>query len=218
MYRYSTLLHFYEHFYALLSTLRNERDHCTLMAMVKKRVDLKDHVEIEYSSILTPYALSYVSKQLSLRTKVTIISEHEQECHVSSSEGILKVTVDGCRCSFWNTTKLPCRHIFAVRERKRHLLFAPSLVAKRWTKDYMKNVYYKKSDSATETSCSVSSAKICSYRITFVTFTSTDFKYWSWTTTAMFYTTSKIPQKPDSCYGVSFIIFRSWHGRIYQEV
>ena len=90
---------------------------CTLMAMVKKKVDLKDPVEIEYSSVLTSYALSYVCKQLSLRPKVTIVSEHEQGCHITSSEGILKVTVDGCHCAFLNTTKLPsCRHIFAVQE------------------------------------------------------------------------------------------------------
>ena len=127
--------------------------------MVKKKVDLKDPVEIEYSSVLTPYAPSYVCKQLSLRTKVTIVSDHEQECHITSSEGILKVTVDGCHCAFWNTTKLSCRHIFALRERKRHLLFSPSLLAKRWTKDYMKDVYYKKSDSTAETSCNVSGAK-----------------------------------------------------------
>ena len=160
MYRYSTLFHFFENFCALLSTLRNEQDHCTLMAMVKKRVDLKGPVETEYSSVLTPYALSYVSKQLSMRTKVTIVSDHDQECRINSSEGILKVRVDECHCAFWNTTKLPCRHIFAVRERKKHYLFAPSLLAKLWTKDYMKDVYYKKSDSAAETSCSVSSVKL----------------------------------------------------------
>ena len=55
-------MHFFEHFCALLSTLWNERDHCTLMAMVKKRIDMKDPIEIEYSSVLTPYALNYVYK------------------------------------------------------------------------------------------------------------------------------------------------------------
>ena len=76
------------------------------------------------------FVWALVCKQLSLRNKVTIVSEHEQECHITSSEGILKVTVDGCHCAFWNTTKLPCCHIFAVRERKKHLLFSPSFLAK----------------------------------------------------------------------------------------
>jgi len=84
------------------------------MAMIKKRVNVKDDVEMEYSLVLTPYSLNYVLKQLSLRKKVTIVFEHDQECHILSSEGILKVTDSGCHCGFWNTTKLPCRHIFAV--------------------------------------------------------------------------------------------------------
>ncbi|XP_065901369.1 uncharacterized protein [Dysidea avara] len=155
--RYSTLMHFFEHFCALLSTLRNERDHCTLMAMVKKRIDMKDPVEIEYSSVLTPYALNYVSKQLSLRRKVIIFSEHDRECHITSSEGILKVTVNGCHCAFWNTTNLPCRHIFAVQERKKHPLFTPLLLAECWTKDYMRDAYYKKSELTVEASSSISS-------------------------------------------------------------
>ena len=50
--------------------------------------------------------------------------------------------------------------IFLLYEKgKKHLLFSPSLLAKRWTKDYMKDVYYKKSDSTAETSCNVSGAK-----------------------------------------------------------
>ena len=146
-------MHFFEHFCALLSTSRNERDHCTLMAMVKKWIDMKDPVEIEYSSVLTPYALNYVSKQFSLWRKVTIVSEHDRECHITSSERILKVTVNGCHYTFWNTTNLPFRHIFAVQERKKHPLFTPSLLAER----YMRDAYYKKSELRVEASSSVSS-------------------------------------------------------------
>ena len=130
------------------------------MAMIKKRVDVKDDVEMEYSLVLTSYSLNYVLKQLSLRKKVTIVSEHDQECHISSSEGILKVTVNGCHCGFWNTTKLPCRHKFAVQERKKCPLFAPSL---RWTKNYMKDAYYNKFDLSVAASCSVSNLQL--YRL-----------------------------------------------------
>ena len=62
-----SLSRFFEQFFSVLSSLRNERDHATLMAMVKRRVDLKDPVEIEYASLITPYALGFVSKQLALR-------------------------------------------------------------------------------------------------------------------------------------------------------
>jgi len=60
LYRYSTLMRFFQHFCALLSTLWNERAHCTLMAMIKTRVNVKDDVEMKYSLVLTPYSLNYV--------------------------------------------------------------------------------------------------------------------------------------------------------------
>ena len=58
-------------FLSLLSTLRNERDHLTLMEMVKK----KNPVEQEYSSVVTPYALLFIRRQLSLKDKVVVVSE-----------------------------------------------------------------------------------------------------------------------------------------------
>ena len=144
VFRYNSLLKFFEQFCAVLSSLRNERDHATLMAMVKKRVDLQDPIVIKYSTILTPYALGFVSKQLALRKKINIVQEFDIVCLVSSSQGILKVDFESCQCSFWNTTQLPCRHIFAVRE-KRHLpLFVPDIVADRWTLDHLKTTYNQK--------------------------------------------------------------------------
>ena len=86
------------------------------------------------------------------------MSEYDSECHISSTKGLLKVTVENCQCAFLNTTNLPCRHIFAVRQRKNYPLFNSSLPVKRWTMEYMKDFCCKKSDSDSGTSsCSVSS-------------------------------------------------------------
>ena len=49
------------HFFAVLATLRNEHDHATLMALVKQNLTVTDPIELEYASILTPYALRYYS-------------------------------------------------------------------------------------------------------------------------------------------------------------
>lgn len=144
MYRYNNLSKFFEEFFAVLTSLRNERDHTTVMAMVKRNVGVKDALEVEYSSFLTPYALSFVSKQLALRKKVRIIQDSPNECLASTSEGVLKVSMEKCQCMFWNTTHLPCRHIFAIRE-KRHLpLVISHVVAERWTLNYMKSAYGSK--------------------------------------------------------------------------
>ncbi len=139
--RYNTLPKFFEEFFAVLSTLRNERDHCTLMALAKRRVDIQNPVELEYASFLTPYALSHVVKQLALRSKVGVIQEAGNVCQVSSSEGVLRVTPNKCGCTFWTSTHLPCRHILAVRERKQLPLFSTDLVSHKWTVDYMKEAY-----------------------------------------------------------------------------
>ena len=61
-YRNSSLSKFFDQFFAVLSSLRNKRDHATLMALAKRKVDIKDPVEMEYASLLTPYALAFVSK------------------------------------------------------------------------------------------------------------------------------------------------------------
>ena len=53
-------------FFAVLATLRNERDHATLMALVKRNVTVTDPTEVEYASILTPYSLKYFNLNLLL--------------------------------------------------------------------------------------------------------------------------------------------------------
>lgn len=88
------------------------------MTLAKRKVDIKDPVEMEYAAVLTPYALGFVSKQLALRNKVTVIHESATSFQVSSSQGVLKVTTENCECTFWNSTHLPCRHMLAVREKK----------------------------------------------------------------------------------------------------
>ena len=128
----------------MLSSLRNERDHNTLMAMIKKRVDLQDPIVIDYSSILTPYALGFVSQQLVLRKKINVIQDFSEECFVTSSQGLLKVKTESYQCSFWSTMHLPCRHVFAVRERKGLPLFVDNIIADRWTLDHMKSTYDQK--------------------------------------------------------------------------
>ena len=125
------------------------------MALVKRKVDISNPVEIEYASLVTPYALSLLSKQLALRNKVGIIRESDAEYLVSSSEGVLKVTVDSCECRFWTSTHLPCRHIFAVREKKQVSMFSAGIVAHRWTLDYMKEVYDHKVSTINPTSFQV---------------------------------------------------------------
>ncbi len=87
--KYSSLSVFFEQFFAVLSCLRNERDHSTLMALAKKRVSSfpLNSPEEQFSRILTPYATGYVHKQLALRKKVKIDEDDGVKCSVHSSNG-----------------------------------------------------------------------------------------------------------------------------------
>ncbi len=119
------------------------------MAMAKKRVTVqsKESTEEKFAELLTPYALNYVEKQIALRKKVTSIQDHGENCTVSSSAGTLTVTAESCQCTFWKTMHLPCRHIFAVREKMHLPLFSTTGVSERWKMTYMQEVYAKKTIS-----------------------------------------------------------------------
>jgi len=141
--KYASLSKFFDQFFAVLSCLRNERDHESLMAMAKKKViPLEDVDEKQYAELLTPYAFNFLQKQFNLKNKVKFT-----ESGVLSSEGTLTVTEDSCHCKFWSTMHLPCRHIFAVRESLNKPLFCSTLVSERWKLSYLRSAFNRKKSS-----------------------------------------------------------------------
>lgn len=108
--KHVNLTTFFDQFFAVLSCLRNERDHATLMAVVKKRVvkSVPNSPEWEYASIATPYAFYFLQQQLDLVNKVKINGKCDSLYLVLSSEGNLTVTDIKCSCKFWKTMHLPC--------------------------------------------------------------------------------------------------------------
>ena len=146
--KYASLLTFFNQFLSLLRCLRNERDHCTLMAHAKKIVSKFDidTPEHQYSEAVTPYAFDYKQKQLSLHCKVSIepTTDDDREFIVNASSGKLKVTCETCACTFWTSMRLPCRHMFAVREKCGLSLFDLSLASVRWTNAYMRDAFKSK--------------------------------------------------------------------------
>ena len=151
--KYVSLSTFFDQFFSLLSCLRNERDHATIMAAVKKRVTIfDDSPEQQYAMFVTPYALNFVCKQLELRKRV----KFSEDVDVYSSEGILSVTSDSCQCKFWNTMHLPCRHILATREVNEIPLFSSAIIADRWKTSHMREMFLQKRSSVVESTSLVS--------------------------------------------------------------
>ena len=160
--KYANLATFFDQFFAVLASIRSERDHATLMALVKKRVSVysPSSPEGKFAELLTPYAFGYVEKQLALRKKVTIAKDHGLCFTISSSAGNLSVTSESCQCKFWNSMQLPCRHIFAVRERQLLPLYSSTSVSERWKMSYMREVYGRKTTCTSDDSFQVNTCMI----------------------------------------------------------
>ena len=108
-YRNSSLSKFFDQFFAVLSSLRNERDHATLMALAKRKVDIMDPVEMEYAALLTPYALGFVSQQLALRNKVAVI--HESATYSTSQWKVPVRPEENQKSASWNYSPLVKRTV-----------------------------------------------------------------------------------------------------------
>jgi len=72
--RHVNLSTFFNQFFSVLSCLRNERDHATIMALAKRRViDAPENSpQWQYASLVTPYALNFILRQLSVCKNVKL--------------------------------------------------------------------------------------------------------------------------------------------------
>ncbi|XP_026866974.2 zinc finger SWIM domain-containing protein 1-like [Electrophorus electricus] len=87
-----------------------------------------------YLNLLTPYASQLVARQLGLSEQV----DFEQELTagdtvvLDSASGIITITATSCTCPFATLNRLPCRHMFAFREKCGLNLFSEEGLAPRW--------------------------------------------------------------------------------------
>ena len=148
---------FYAVFFSLLSCLRNERDHITLLSLVMKSIIPENSPLKSYAEFVTPYAFKHIEQQSSVKynpDSFSVIEDDDSKFSLSSSEGELTLSETYYQCRFRKSMNLPCRHILSLRKKLGLDLFTPCLVAERWTKTYLQHVYSLKctppdSDSST---------------------------------------------------------------------
>ena len=68
--------------------------------------------------------------------KVQDITEKDDHFTVKTSEGLKVVSLTSCECIFHSSMRLPCHHIFALREKLCKPLFSLDLCDTRWTTAY----------------------------------------------------------------------------------
>ena len=62
--------------------------------------------------------------------------------------GTLSVSNDACQCKFLSTMKLPCRHMFAVCEKKGVSLLSARDIPDCWKMSYLQQVFGSKNHEA----------------------------------------------------------------------
>lgn len=148
---FSDLETFFQDFRTVVSSLRIERDSKALVCTSKVSVfGIGTTVEAQYTRLLTPYAAKFVRRQFEKRSKVKIVDG----C-VTTAETFLYE----CSCSFYQSMKLPCKHIFALRESNEQPMFDETLVHKRWRLDNYRTSHVAHNMTA-DGSCANSSASI----------------------------------------------------------
>ena len=154
---------FFDEFLSFLATMRNERDHNTLMTIAKKRVSYGDEVVQEFAAYLTPFAFSRVSKQHRLLTKVCVLSTvplgQQRIMQVLGVGGNLynvEAEKGVCECKFNRTLRLPCCHIFAAKAKLEQPLFGTTGIPERWTIAYMKEYVSQRKGEIAESAFDVS--------------------------------------------------------------
>lgn len=96
----------------------------------------------EVISFCTQFAAGLMIEQLKLAISVDykFCDNDDEDTYIGLSTNGDSYTVDislsTCSCNFSKTLSIPCRHIFATRAHNCLPLFEPSMVAKRWLKNY----------------------------------------------------------------------------------
>ena len=128
--KYASLMQFFNEFFTVLKTFRNQRNHNYLMALHRKSTKLEglDSTLQQYHEYATPYAFAYIKRQWELsRTLDNVTSAHI-------------TAIYGCECTLMKSMGLPYKHLFKKRLQEGKNLFDKQFVKDRWTLSYYRTL------------------------------------------------------------------------------
>lgn len=139
----SDLMTFIRDFFKWLDHHNVENDRKASKNFTERAVDFENFndVEKQYARYLTREAYELLKKEIIGRYSISLSSSDEinHVCTTQFKDITMSVFIKSCQCQNALSYSLPCRHIFAVRERFALPLFEESLYAKRWSKVYYKS-------------------------------------------------------------------------------
>lgn len=113
--------------------ITNKQDNTRGMKILRQPTAVFEGDVQLYQVLITEYAFDrYLKQEYMLRSPMTLknVDDVGKTCAISYKRGILKVSVDSCTCLTFQNLKLPCRHIFALREHFQISIYSESLCDK----------------------------------------------------------------------------------------
>jgi zinc finger SWIM domain-containing protein 3 len=102
----------------------------------------------EYGKLLTPFAYSYVKKELDKAEQAEVLMLDGGSMRIKIGQTETELAENNCKCTFFTSMKLPCRHIIASRKHAGKSLYDETLCADRW-----QIRHYKKSHRVLNPEC-----------------------------------------------------------------
>ena len=135
---------FFHDLMTCIAFLQAERKHRALARAVKvpaPHVLLNDDLKL-YEKYLTPFAFNHVEKQFNKISSVQFTTDSSTHFLVQHHDGHILAAVDSCSCAFFESMKLPCKHIFAARRRSSLSMYSEDLCDVRWTNSHYRSKHY----------------------------------------------------------------------------
>ena len=135
---------FFHDLMTCIAFLQAERKHRALSRAVKvpaSHVLLNDDLKL-YEKYLTPFAFNHVEKQFNKIPSVQFTTDSSTHFLVQHNDEHILAAIDSCSCAFFESMKLPCKHIFAARRRSSLSMYSEDLCDVRWTNSHYRSKHY----------------------------------------------------------------------------
>ena len=131
--RYSDMVSFFQDLMKCIASLKTEQNQRAVNTICKTPLtSYRTESHKEYGKLLTPFAYSYVKKELDKAEQAEVLMLDGGSMRIKIGQTETEIAENNCKCTFFTSMKLPCRHIIASRKHAGKSLYDETLCADRW--------------------------------------------------------------------------------------
>ena len=122
--RYSDIVSFFQDLMKCIASLKTEQNQRAVNTICKTPVtSYRTEPHKEYGKLLTPFAYSYVKKELDKAEQAEVLTVGGGSVRIKIGQTETELAENNCKCTFFTSMKLPCRHIIASKKHAGKSLF-----------------------------------------------------------------------------------------------